>query len=313
MKIKSVDIGGIKTENNVFLAPLAGYSDAAMREICYKAGAGLCFSEMVSAKGLIYNSQGTKDLLFTYDDEPLKAVQLFGSDPEIIKRAANSEYLEKFDIIDINCGCPVQKVYGNGEGSALLKDLNLAGEIVKAAKSAGKPVTVKMRIGINEGEYVTSEFAKAAENSGADMITVHGRVKTAVYSGEPIYKEIAAAKSAVKIPVIANGGIFCAADADKMINETGADGVMLARGAMQNPLLFCEILGKTPPFSFKEAVLEHLGLICARYGEERAAVIFRKQSAFYLKGIYGSKKLKERAFSAKNADELKVVLSALRE
>ena len=310
MQLKQIKIANVTTKNNVFLAPLAGYSDAPMRKICQDLGAGLTFTEMVSAKGLFYNSEKTKDLLFTYPEEEIKAVQLFGSEPLMIERAEKSEHLEKFDIVDINMGCPVHKVFSNGEGSALLKDFNLASQIIKSAKKSNKAVTVKFRIGIEENEYITRDFAKMCEDSGADLISIHGRVKTAIYQGECNYEQIALAKSAVKIPVIANGGIFSKEDADKMMQKTGADGVMLARGAMQNPLLFSEITGKAFP-TLKEVVLKHLALLEGLYGEERSAVIFRKQISFYLKGVYDGKRVKEQIFKTQNSHQIKEILKII--
>ncbi len=310
MEIKSVKIGNIVTKNNVFLAPLAGYSDAALRVICLDYGAGLAFTEMVSCKGLKYGSEKSEEILFTYPEEEIKAVQIFGNDPDIMGEIASSKYLEKFDIIDINMGCPVPKIYNNGEGSALLKNPKLASKIISSVKKSGKAVTVKFRIGLTDGEYVTETFAKACEDGGADMITVHGRVKTAIYSGEPNYNEIEKAKKAVKIPVIANGGIFTKQDADIMIERTGADGVMVARGAMNNPSIFSDILLTPNPLPLKEQMLKHLKLLKDRYGSERTAIIFRKQMAFYLKGLKDGKRLKEIVFSAKDASEIeRVILS----
>ncbi len=310
MEIKSIKIGNIVTKNNVFLAPLAGYSDAALRVICLDYGAGLAFTEMVSCKGLKYGSEKSEEILFTYPEEEIKAVQIFGNDPDIMGEIACSDYLKKFDVIDINMGCPVPKIYNNGEGSALLKTPMLASKIISSVKKSGKAVTVKFRIGLTEDNFVTETFAKACEDGGADMITVHGRVKTAMYSGEPNYNEIEKAKKAVKIPVIANGGIFSKQDADKMMERTGADGVMIARGAMNNPSIFSEILQTPNPLPLKEQMLKHLKLLKDRYGSERTAVIFRKQMAFYLKGLKDGKKLKEIVFSAKDASEIeRVILS----
>ncbi len=311
MQIKSIKIGKVETPNNVFLAPLAGYSDSAMRVICSELGAGVCFTEMVSAKGLKYSSGKTEDLLFTYPDEKIKAVQIFGSEPDIMGWASQSEYLEKFDIIDINMGCPVPKVFNNGEGSALLKNPLLASKIIESVKKSGKAVTVKFRIGLTEGKFVTESFAKMCEDSGADMLTIHGRVREAIYSGDVNYQEIQNAKAKVKIPVIANGGIFSREDAELMIKNTGADGVMVARGAMNNPLLFSEILGEKPKTSFKDLIKKHLTLLTQRYGEERSAVLFRKQMAFYLKGLKDSKRLKEKVFSATHVSEIFEVINSL--
>ena len=308
MEIKKIKIGNVTTENNLFLAPLAGYSDAALRIICSKYGAGLCFTEMVSCKGLKYTPERSKELLFTYPEEKIKAVQIFGNDPDIMGEIASSEHLAKFDIIDINMGCPVPKIFSNGEGSALLKDFNLASKIIKSVKKSGKPVTVKFRIVLKEGEYLTEDFAKNCEDSGADLITVHGRVKTAIYSGDCNFKEIEKAKKAVKIPVIGNGGIFSKADAEEMMDKTGVDGVMIARGAINNPTIFSEILKTNCSVNIKELMLNHLKLLEDRYGEERTAVIFRKQMAFYLKGVKDGKKLKEKVFSATCVKEVKDVI-----
>lgn len=310
MQIKKIKIANLTIENNLFLAPLAGYSDAPMRKICRDLGAGLTFTEMVSCKGLFYNNEATKDLLFTYDDESPKGAQLFGNDPLIMEKAVLSEEIQKFDIIDINMGCPVKKVYSNGEGSALLNDFDLASKMIKSAKKSGKPVSVKFRIGLVEKEFITRDFAKMCEDSGADLITIHGRVRTAIYSGEVNYEQIALAKNAVKIPVIANGGIFSVSDADKMISETGADGIMLARGALQNPLLFSELLNRPAP-TLKEVVLKHLELLEKAYGVERSAIIFRKQIAFYLKGVRSAKRAKEQIFKATNSLQIKNILNSL--
>ena len=308
MTIKPIVIGGVTVPNNVFFAPLAGFSTAEMRHVAYKAGAGLCFTEMVSAKGLMYAPAASQDLLVNLDAARVNAVQIFGSEPEFIKKASNSEYLKNYDIIDINMGCPMPKIYNNGAGSALLKDVKLAEEIVTAAKTANKPVSVKMRIGLDDEHIVAEEFAKALEGAGADMITVHGRTKAAVYAGEVNFKEIEKVKRAVKIPVIANGGIFTGKDAEILIDRTGADGVMVARGALENPLVFAEITGKTVDFTLKDLVKEQIALTAAHYGFKRAGVVLRSQIAYYLKGVRGGKKFKERAFKAENADELIAVI-----
>ena len=308
MQIKSIKIGSVEVPNNVFLAPLAGYSSPEMRVVCTNLGAGLAFTEMVSAKGLKYNPKATNELLYTYPEEKIKAVQLFGDDSEVLAWAAQSEYLQKFDIIDINMGCPVPKIFNNGEGSALLKDIHKASKIIESVAKCGKPVTVKFRIGIEEGKFITKDFAKMCEDSGASLITIHGRVRTAIYSGEVNFLEIEKAKTAVKIPVIANGGVFCEEDANILMERTGADGVMVARGAMNNPLIFSEITKSESSLSFKEAVLMHLNLLEKRIGSERCAVIFRKQMAFYLKGVRDSKKLKEKAFSATSASEMRDII-----
>ena len=310
MIIKPLKIGNVTVKNNVFFAPLAGFSDASMRKICLKAGAGLAFTEMVSGKGLKYTPSASGELLFSYDDETVKAVQIFGSDVSVMKWVASSSYLENFDIIDINMGCPVPKIYNNGEGSALLNDLDLASKIIKAVKSSGKAVTVKFRTGVTENKLVTRDFAVMCEQSGADLITVHGRTRNAYYQGEVNFKEIESAKNAVSIPVIANGGIFSKHDADVLMDKTGADGVMVARGALENPMIFADILGIKQNFTIVDLIKEQTSLIKERYGNNRGAVIFRKQASYYLKGVKGSKRLKELIFASTSIDEVCSILTS---
>lgn len=288
MRLNSFTVGGLKIPNNLLLAPLAGYTNAVFREMCIRLGAGLTFTEMVSAKGLCYNSENTRELLQILQLPPeygaVNAVQLFGCEPEYMERAACSADVAPFALIDINMGCPVPKIYKNGEGSALLNDIPLAMKMVRAAKKSGKPVSVKFRIGVDGGHIVTRDFAVAMEDAGADMITVHGRTRDKMYSGEVNFGEIAAAKSAVKIPVIANGGVFSPADADRLLNETGADGVMLARGAMYNPFLFAGISG-TQYGDKRSVIMRQLAETFGRYDSRFATVYMRKMIAFYIKGV----------------------------
>ena len=308
MQITPVKIGDITLENNVFFAPLAGYTNYAFRRLCKGYGAGLCYTEMVSAKGLKYGNENTQELLYTDENEGLTAAQIFGNDPEIMRLACEHEALKPFPIVDINMGCPVPKIFNNGEGSALMKNLPLASKVIKSAVSCGKPVTVKFRTGITDDAPITRDFALMAEDSGASLITIHGRSKKAVYAGECNYAEIEKAKNAVKIPVIANGGIFTETDADIMIERTGADGVMIARGALENPLIFCDITKTPKPYSLKECILKQVELNGERYGDERGAILLRKQMAFYLKGAVGGKKLKEQVFACKSIKELKNII-----
>ena len=265
--------------------------------MCYKLGAGLCFTEMVSAKGLIYNNQATEDLLVTADNEYIKAAQLFGNDPDIMLASAKMPVFEKFDIIDVNFGCPVPKVFNNGEGSALLAEPYLAEKIISALVKSGKVITVKMRLGINKGENVAVEFGKRMEGAGASLITLHARYRSDYYSGEPDYSTCAALKNAVKIPVVFNGGVFTTEDVDKAIDRTGADGVSLARGALSRPWLVAELTGKTVPDK-RGLIKEHIMSVAKRYGETIAATKLRKQMALYLKNVRGGKRLKEKIFSA---------------
>ncbi|MDE7306718.1 MAG: tRNA-dihydrouridine synthase family protein, partial [Clostridia bacterium] len=284
MNLNSIKIGKLHTDNNIFLAPLAGYTNAVFRQLCFDLGAGLTYTEMVSAKGLCYGNEKTQDLLLiTPEYGGIKACQLFGSDPQIMRRAAESEALKPFGLIDINMGCPMPKITGNGEGSALLNNLPLAEKIIKEVKKSGKAVSVKFRIGLDEKRIIAAEFAKLCEGAGADMICVHGRTRDKIYAGEVNTAAIAEAKNAVKIPVIANGGIFCKADAERLLHDTGADGVAVARGAMYAPWIFAEICEKPLPDK-KALILKQIDDTLKYYGERFACVFMRKMIAFYLRG-----------------------------
>lgn len=307
MIISPVKIGTVLTDGNVFLAPLAGYTDFSFREICYSLGASLCFTEMVSCKGLMYKNENTSVLLHTGKNEKIKAVQIFGSDPAIMRAACESEELAPFDVIDINMGCPVPKLYKNGEGSALLENLPLAEKIISECKKSSKNVSVKFRTGVSEEKKVTRDFAVMCENAGADMITVHGRVRTAYYSGEVDYAQIAAAKNAVKIPVIANGGVFTEEDADLLYENTGADGIALARGALYNPFLFAEITKTKTDYDIYNLICRHIDGLKEVYPDKWIAHNMRKQLACYLKGVRGGKQAKAKLLTLETTEELKTV------
>ena len=312
MLLREIKFGGLTAPNNVFLAPLAGYTSAVFRQICFELGAGLTVTEMVSAKGLCYNSEKTEDLLsVTPEYGGIKACQLFGSDPDIMRRAAESEAVAPFDLIDINMGCPMPKIYNNGEGSALMNDIPLAGKIISAVKKSGKAVSVKFRIGLTAEKIIAAEFARACEGAGADLITVHGRTRDKIYAGEVDFKAIAAAKNAVKIPVIANGGVFSKADAERLLSETGADGVAVARGAMYAPWIFSEIAGKPVPDK-KALILKQIDDTVKYYGERFACVFMRKMAGFYLKGTEGAASLRVRLFECENTEEVKEVIENAR-
>ncbi|MDE6585448.1 MAG: tRNA-dihydrouridine synthase [Clostridia bacterium] len=311
MRLKQIDIGKLHTFNNVVLAPLAGYTNGPFRLMCQRFGAGLTFTEMVSAKGLCYGSEKTEKLLYIPEDyKGTRAAQIFGKEPEYMRKACESQALAPFELIDINMGCPVPKIYKNGEGSALLNDLPLASKIISECKKSGKYISVKFRIGLDEGKKVTAEFAHMCEDSGADMITVHGRTRDKIYSGEVDFKEIAAAKNAVRIPVIANGGVFSKEDAEKLISETCADGIAVARGAMYKPWILAEITG-TDAGDKKQAVLDQLELTRDIYGEKFACVFMRKMVGFYLKGTRGATAYKERLFKCTATDEVIKIIEEL--
>ncbi len=308
MLLKEIKIGKFKTPNNLFLAPLAGFSDFAMRQICIKYGAGLTFTEMVSCKGLLYDNENTKDLLFTTSDEKIKCAQIFGNDPQIMRSAVESEALSPFDIIDVNFGCPMPKIFNNGEGSALLNNPSLAEKIIYECSKSGKPITCKMRIGLTDGKFITKDFVKAVVNGGAQMVTVHGRTRDKIYAGEVNYQEIENAKSVSSVPIIANGGIFTKQDAEKMMKNTGADGIMIARGALERPWLFAELLGKDVKISKKELIKEHIDRLLTKYDDKTVSVIFRKQLCLYLKGEKNSSELKQRLFTYKDTKSIKLAI-----
>ncbi len=310
MKVNALAVGNTQVENNIFLAPMAGYTDYTFRHLAIQLGAGLTFTELVSAKGLMYGGEGSKELLFSGNDYDKTAVQLFGSDAYFMRSACESEHLAPFNIVDINMGCPVPKVFKNGEGSALLTDIKKAENIVKECVKSGKIITVKIRTGQKIGDDIAEDYAMMAENSGASLITIHGRVRESYYSGEVDYNAIARAKRAVKIPVIANGGIFTKADADNMIERTGADGVMLARGGIANPFLFSTLQNKECGVTLKKFIINHLTLSSVRYGDKRAALEFRKFTPYYFKGMVGVKELKNAINLAESTAEIIDLINA---
>ncbi len=311
MRLKTVKIGNLHTKNNVFLAPLAGYTNSVFRKMCFDFGAGLTFTEMVSAKGLYYGSEKTEELLDVAEGYAgIKACQIFGKEPEIMRCACESEALAPFELIDINMGCPMPKIYKNGEGSALMADLPLAEKIISECKKSGKAVSVKFRIGLDENSIISAEFAKMCEGAGADMITVHGRTRDKIYAGEVDFAQIAAAKNSVKIPVIANGGVFCKEDADKLMRETGADGVTVARGALYSPWIFAEITGE-PAADKLQAVQTQLELTRRRMGEKFACVFMRKMISFYLKGQKNSAAVRLKLMQCRTTEEVESILRTL--
>ena len=291
MKVCPLQVGDMQIRNNLFLAPIAGFTDYAFRSVILPLGAGLCFTELTSAKGLYYGGKNNYPLIRT-DDYDKTAVQIFGSEPYFMRWACESEYLKDYRIIDINMGCPVPKIVKNGDGSALLTNIRLAEQIIKECVKSGKIITVKIRTGIKQGDDIAAEFAKMAENAGAKLITIHGRVRENYYSGEPNFAAIERAKRAVKIPVIANGGIFTVEDADHMIDETGADGIMIARGAIANPFIFSEISGEKITGdikTIKDFAIKHLRAEAEVSGDNKSAVEFRKFVPYYLKSEENAK------------------------
>ena len=304
MQPTSITIENLQIKNNVFLAPLAGYTDYAFRKLMLERGVGLCFTELVSAKGLMYESQGSKELLYTGNDYENTAVQIFGSEPYYMRSACESEYLAPFKIVDINMGCPVPKVYKNGEGSALLNDIKKAEEIIKECKKSGKIITIKIRTGQKKGDNIATEFAKMAEDAGASLVTIRGRVREDYYSGEPDFNAIENAKKSVRIPIIANGGIFTEDDAEKMLDRTGADCIMLARGAIANPFLASILTNTKIDITLKDFIINHIKLMALRYDNRRATNEFKKFIPYYFKGMKNIKDLKMQIYGADNTDRI---------
>lgn len=307
--IKSIKIGDKTIKNNLFIAPLAGFTDYAFREICLSLGAGLTYTEMISAKALMQNSQKTEKMLIRANRDNT-AVQIFGDDADIMRRACKSESLANFDIIDINMGCPAPKIFNNGEGSALLLDIKKAEKIITECSKSGKIITVKTRIGVEEGKPLILDFASMCADCGAKLITIHARSREMVYSGEPNYELVKKVKEKVNIPVIVNGGIFSKQDFENAINQTGADGGMLARGVLENPTIICDILGKKSP-TVKELLFKQLDLLSLEYEDREIAVFMRKAIAFYLKRVRNSKQAKIDVFKATSVKEIKSILASV--
>ena len=302
-------IGGIEIKGAT-LAPLAGYTDAGFRAVCSLCGAGAVYTEMISAKGLIYESEKTKDLLYSTPYERVSCAQIFGSDPYFIREACEHKIMDKFALIDINMGCPVPKIVKNGEGSALLNNPSLAQEVVRAAVKSGRRITVKCRTGFSSSKNC-AEFVKMMEDAGALAVTVHGRTREQYYSGKADLDPIKEAVQAVKIPVIANGDIKDRKSAEYALKYTGAAGVAVGRGALGNPFVFARIAGDEPPMSVQQAIEIHIDILLEIYPEHKVVNDMKKHFAFYTKGMRGGKELKMKAFEAKSVKELKEIANYL--
>ncbi len=290
--MKTVKIKNVELKSNLILAPMAGFTDLAFRSLCSGFGAGLTVTEMVSAKALSYKNKKTEELLFTLENESPKAVQIFGHEVEVMAEACKNPLLQKFDIIDINMGCPAPKIISNGDGSALLKDFELARNIIEACvKATEKPITVKFRIGFYDDEIVAEKFAKMCEEAGVAAITVHGRTTKQGYSGSVDYEIIRKVKDAVSIPVFANGDCRSREDYEKIMEITKADGVMIGRAALGRPEIFKEI---NENVTLKENKLEqikwHYERMLEVYSERYVVLYMRSHLAQYLKGEYKNSK-----------------------
>lgn len=311
-------IGNINLISNVFLAPMAGVTDMVFRVLCKRQACGLTCTEMVSAKGLHYKSDNSAALLKLAEEEKPAAIQIFGSEPEIMAEAARQAEAEGAAIIDINLGCPTPKIVKNGDGSALMKNPELVRNIVRSTvKAVGVPVTVKIRKGWDDNSVNAVEIAGIAAGEGASAITVHGRTREQFYKGNADWSIIKHIKDEVDIPVIGNGDISNPQDVKKMLEETGCDAVMIGRGAKGNPWIFkrsAEYL-KTgrllPEPSFEqriEAIITHMDMVSGLKGEKTGVKEMRKHIAWYLKGMPGCIRVKNEIFSLTNSNHVKEVL-----
>ncbi len=322
MNLAPLQFGSVKIEWPVVLAPMAGYTDSAMRTLCLEQGAGAVYTELTSAEGIRRDSEKTFQVLDAAKGEHPIAGHLFGRDPEAMAEAAKHvEQSGVFDWVDINCGCPVKKVVSRGAGAALLKDLDHMAKIIAAVRAAvSLPVSVKTRIGFNQDSADHLEIAKVVEGSGADMIAVHARLAKNFHGGDPDWEKLGEMKAALKIPIIGNGGVLEPADAERMVAASGVDGVMIGRGAIGNPWIF-ERVKSVPPASSgprspleaggtslgerRAMMAEHLRRLVelnelkrkassrpVKYSPEEAACIqFRTHIPYYVKGLFDKKQL----------------------
>ena len=313
--LRKLTIGSVTLDNNIILAPMAGVTDLPFRLLCSEQGAGMCCMEMVSAKAILYKNKNTESLLEIHPQEGITSLQLFGSDPKIISEMAKQIEERPFDILDINMGCPVPKVVGNVEGSALLREPKLVAEIVEAVvRAIDKPVTVKIRKGFDETHVNAVEIAKIVEDAGASAVMVHGRTREQYYAGEADWEIIAKVKESVSIPVVGNGDVTDGASAERMLTQTGCDGVMVGRAARGNPWIFRQITtylkdGTLMPRPYmeeiKETILRHAQMQLACKGEYTGMREMRKHVSWYTTGVPGSAKIRQRVNMAESVEELR--------
>lgn len=316
---KQLKIGNVLLENIYILGPMAGVTDLPFRLLCKEQGAGLLCMEMVSAKAILYNNKNTESLLEIHPEETPVSLQLFGSDPKIVSEMAKRIEERPFSILDINMGCPVPKVVRNGEGSALMKDPKLVYELVHGVvRAIRKPVTVKIRKGFDEEHVNAVEIARIAEEAGAAAIAVHGRTREQYYSGRADWEIIRQVKEAVQIPVIGNGDVTSGERAAALREQTGCDGVMIARGAQGNPWIFSELLAYEETGAFphrpdidelRSTMLRHARLQIEYKGNYLGIREMRKHVAWYTKGLRGAARLREQINKVESYEELEELLN----
>lgn len=319
--LQPLTVGSVTLCNNIILAPMAGVTDLPFRLLCSKQGAGLTCMEMVSAKAIWYGNKNTESLLEIHPEEGPTSLQLFGSDPKIVSEMAKRIAERPFSILDINMGCPVPKVVNNGEGSALMRQPKLAGEIIAATvKAIDKPVTVKIRKGFDEAHVNAVEIARIAEDAGAAAVAVHGRTREQYYAGEADWEIIQRVKEAVSIPVIGNGDVTNGADARRMMEATGCDGVMIGRAARGNPWLFAQVtaylrdgtvLPEADRQERKAMILRHARLQLATKGEYTGVREMRKHMSWYTAGMPGSARLRQSINLAESFEEIEKLVESM--